>query len=245
MKLTDEGIKELLRQRPLRATPRKTECLTEEQFLKAAMRKLGDTERRRIANHLATCTDCTDSYRVVLQLRPWAEEAERVLAPRVAPTPAASRRFSDSLAAFWQRLNRDSRVRAIAAIVLIIVAGGSLLVWQWLRQTTQPGSIERAPVLPRLSIVPTDKAAVGEPPETFSWSAVEGATGYKVVIFDFQSTTVWESGRLRETSIRLPEPVRQRLLRNRPYYWRVIAEDALEQRQSELFQFTVTGGEQR
>jgi hypothetical protein len=73
-----------------------------------------------------------------------------------------------------------------------------------------------------------------------SWSALEKTLAYRVVLYDFQSTPIWESSRLTTTSVALPEEVRGRLSRNQTYYWRVIAEDAIEQRQSELFQFTVT-----
>ena len=244
MKLTEEGIKELLQRQP-RATSRPADCLTEQQFMQAATGEIDARERREVASHMAVCSDCASAYQALLQLEPWAEEAGRALAPSVSCGRGARRGFSDSIAAFWQHLIWDHRVRAIAATVLIILVGGSLLVWQSVRQRTPPGSIGRAPVLPRLNVLPPDRAVIDEPPETLSWSPLEGTTAYQVVIFDFQSSIVWQSARLRESSVRLPEPVRQRLQRNQSYYWRVIAEDAIEQRQSELFQFTVVAGERR
>src|SRR5262249_49379759 len=85
-----------------------------------------------------------------------------------------------------------------------------------------------------------NKAAINDPPQRLAWSAIEGGLTYRVVLYDFQSTPIWESGRLRENSATLPESIRQVLLRNQPYYWRIIFEDKIEQRQSELFQFTIT-----
>ena len=137
----------------------------------------------------------------------------------------------------------EPRYRAVAAIaaIVVLVAGSSLIVWQSKIHQEPPASNERAPISLGLNVEPPNKAAINQPPERLAWSAIEGGLTYRVVLYDFQSTPIWESGPLKESSATLPVAVRQLLLRNQPYYWRIIFEDKIEQRQSELFQFTITG----
>jgi hypothetical protein len=259
MKLTEEKLREIFQQQTARKTPRQTKCLTEDQFMRAATGEMSSEERRNIARHLITCIDCTEEYQALRSLETWAEDARIALAPSVeadsadSSSSSASRSsrgglqgFGHSVAAFWQRLVWETRARRLAAAgVMIILVASSVVIWQSIRHREPPVSTERARVSPRLSVEPPDKAILNQPPEKLAWSEMERAITYRVVLYDFQSTPVWESAPLRETSATLPESVRQQMLRNQPYYWRVIAEDAIDQRQSELFQFILTADERR
>jgi hypothetical protein len=240
MRLTDKTLKEIFQQQTARSSPRQNECITEEQLTRAASGAISNDERRKIANHLITCIDCTEDYRALLSLKPWAEEAQTALAPSTDHSVTTSR---PDRVRFWQRLIWEPRYRAVAAIaaIVVIVAGSSLIVWQSKIHQEPPASSERAPISLGLNVEPPNKATINQPPETLSWAATEGGLTYRVVLYDFQSTPIWESGRLKEGSATLPEAIRQVLLRNQPYYWRIIFEDKIEQRQSQLFQFTITG----
>jgi hypothetical protein len=150
------------------------------------------------------------------------------------------------VAAFGQRLLWEPSARAIGALALVIImAGGSLLIWQSMTTQREPSSGERSQVSFRLSVEPADGSSLSQVPEKLSWSPIERTITYRVVLYDFQSTPIWESARLRETAVELPDAVRRELAGGQRYYWRVIAEDAIEQRQSELFQFSLTGNESR
>ncbi|MEW6212190.1 MAG: hypothetical protein AB1631_27925 [Acidobacteriota bacterium] len=259
MKLTEEKLREIFQQQTARTTPRQTECLTEDQFMRAATGEMTSEERRNVARHLITCIDCTEEYRALRSLETWAEdscvkltssvEADSVNALLTSPARADRgrlQRLGDSVAAFWQRLIWEPGARRVAAVaVMIVVAASSVVIWQSIKRKEPPASTERARVSPRLSVEPPNKATLNQPPEKLVWSAVEHAITYRVALYDFQSTPIWESAPLRETSVAIPESVRGRLLRNQPYYWRVFAEDAIDQRQSELFQFTLTANEHR
>lgn len=274
MKLTEKELRDIFQQQTARSTPRQTECLTENQFIRAATREISSEERRNIARHLITCIDCTEEYRALRSLEPLAEDAHAMLTASIEADPVRLLPFAekvtrvsrwnglfassahsgriglqnlgDSVATFCRRLIWEPRARRVAAItVMILVAGSSLLIWQSIRHRDPPASTERARVSQRLSVDPPDRATISEPPEKLAWSAMGNAITYRVVLYDFQSTPIWESSRLRATSATLPESVRQRLARTQPYYWRVIAEDAIDQRQSELFQFSLTAEERR
>jgi hypothetical protein len=251
MKLTEEKLREIFQQQTARKTPRQAECLTEDQFMRAATGEMSSEERRSVARHLVTCIDCTEQYQALRSLETWAEDARRVLSPSAEASPARGgrgrlQRLGGSVAAFWQRLIWEPRARRVAAIaVMIVVAASSAVIWQSIRNKELPASTARARVSPRLSVDPPDRATISQPPEKLAWSDMEQAITYRVVLYDFQSTPIWESSSLREASAKLPESVRQQMLRNQPYYWRVFAEDAIDQRQSELFQFTLTADERR
>jgi hypothetical protein len=211
-----------------------------------------DEERLDVARHLAACMDCTEEYRAIRALEPWAQELQRDLqAPGQVPVTASEAfprqvqpseaRDSHSDAAVRKRISTSNRTRAVlAAAAMIVIAVTSLVIWQSSESRGPGQSSERSGLSFRLTVDPPNKATVPQAPAMLSWSALEKTLAYRVVLYDFQSTPIWESSRLTTTSVALPEEVRGRLSRNQTYYWRVIAEDAIEQRQSELFQFTVT-----
>jgi hypothetical protein len=74
---------------------------------------------------------------------------------------------------------------------------------------------------------------------------VESAEHYQVALYDFESTLIWESVPVTETAVIIPEPVRERLLPSRPYYWRVFVQTDAESHQSALLQFVITTGLQK
>jgi hypothetical protein len=211
-----------------------------------------DEERLDVARHLVACMDCTEEYRAIRALEPWAQELQRDLQSPGRTSVAAGEPFPRPVepaaaltphpdAGFWKRISTGTRTRAIfAAAAMIVIAATSLVIWQS-GTGREPGqSSERSGLSFRLTVDPPNKATVPRAPATLSWSALEKTLAYRVALYDYQSTPIWESSRLTTTSVALPEEVRSRLSRNQTYYWRVIAEDAIEQRQSELFQFTVT-----
>ncbi len=135
MKSTEEELKEVLQQQTARSTPRQAECLTEDQFVRAAMGEMTEQERVRVAHHLVTCVDCTDEYRSLRALKSWADEAEQILAAPAASTVAGSSlRVADKAVAptVWRRysaLSPQAGALALAASLLIVLglAGWLLL----------------------------------------------------------------------------------------------------------------------
>lgn len=271
MRLTEDQLKQIFQQRSAGTTRRRTGCLTQAQFTRAAAGEMRSEERREVARHLINCISCTEDYRTLRSLQPWADDAQAMLSQSPDSTPltlirdansnapgsrrkgasspadgSGLRRLRGSLYNFWQGLIWERRSRAVAAVAaIVVVVGSSLIVWRAVNPQEATTSSERAAVSLRLSVEPPNKATITEPPSQLSWSALERTLAYRVVLYDFQSTPIWESARLKESSATLPDSVRQRLLRDQTYYWRVIAEDAIDQRQSDLFQFTIAGDERK
>jgi anti-sigma factor RsiW len=93
MKLTKAQLKAIWQEQTARATPRRAECLSEEQFVRAVTGEMGQQERAQMARHLAACSDCVEEYRIPRSLRPLAEQAEAILAAFTAPEALRSDRI--------------------------------------------------------------------------------------------------------------------------------------------------------
>jgi hypothetical protein len=210
MKLTDDELRALYRERTARERSGAAECPTAEELLAGG---------KRVADHVATCSACADEYRMLRELRPVIERA--VGAEATAPRPAPS----------WRAL-------AVAA-ALVLVAGTALVVWQMSRPGTSPHPVERSERTEAVETSPPNRARLAAPPDTLSWSAVAAAESYRVRVFDFESTPVWESPPLTSAAVALPSEVRDALPRGKPVYWRVVVTAGVERSELGPFQFTV------
>jgi hypothetical protein len=78
MKVTSEDLKALYQEGTARSA--KVDCLSAETMMRAATGEVSEEERGRVADHLATCSDCAWEFRLVQALKPWAEEAGQAFA---------------------------------------------------------------------------------------------------------------------------------------------------------------------
>lgn len=211
MKLNSEELKKLYQQKTARSARPDAECPSPEMLIETASGELSRPERERVVDHMVACSDCAHEYRLI-----------RSRSAALSSHPAISRR----------------QVAAIAALLLVAFAVG-LALWRMSAPGYNPtenirgsgGLVER--------VEPPDGAQLDEAPRELSWSAVESAEEYQVALYDSASTPIWESGPVSETSIPLPERVRQNLKRGEPLYWRVIARRGIDRRRSELFRFMI------
>jgi len=248
MKLMTDELKKLYQQRTTRSARRQAECLSEETLLRATMGELSQAERERVADHLMACSDCAEEYRLIRSLKPWAEQ---VAAPSGEPAPQAKATGKPVGWAAWVQTFCGQLVwvpkwRAVAVVAMIVVAVGvSLTLWRARQPGVEPVPSERGEVSVTMQIEPPNRALLREAPRRLAWSAVEGAESYQVVLYDLESTPIWESPPVTSTVIRVPEAIRQELHRGQSYYWRVITQSGIERRQSEVFQFILTTDEHR
>jgi hypothetical protein len=73
MKLNSEELRSLYQRETARSN-RRSDCLTEEVLARAVARELDQPERERIADHLASCSDCAKEYRAAKSIKSWADE---------------------------------------------------------------------------------------------------------------------------------------------------------------------------
>lgn len=78
MKLNSEELRSLYQQETARSNRRSdSDCLTEEVLARAVAGELNQSERERIADHLATCSDCAKEYSAAKSIKAWADENVR------------------------------------------------------------------------------------------------------------------------------------------------------------------------
>ena len=72
-----------------------------------------------------------------------------------------------------------------------------------------------------------------------SWSPNPAAASYTVVLYDAQLTPIWESEPLTSPTVTLPREVRDGIVAEVVYFWRVISIVGGERLQSPVHRFTV------
>jgi hypothetical protein len=224
MKLSSEELRRVYREETARRVGPGGECPKAEVFLQAALGKMATGERDRMTDHLIICSDCAEEYRLIASTMAQPKPVATMPDAQQAPSPCP--RFP------------VLRVAAIAASIVILV-GASFLVWRAARPAYPPPEDPRGAGSLVLEVEPKDRTALAEIPRRLSWSPVEPAESYQVILYDFESTPIWESAEVKETSIAIPQAVRQTLGHGKPIFWRVIARQGVERRRSALFQFVI------
>lgn len=227
MKVTDDELKGIYQARTARgASPG---CPSAEVFLRAAAHQIDADESGQLIDHLVHCSDCTEEYRLVVSSAHTTESEK--------PTHQRGEKGSAS-APRWVGF-RKWRLAAAVALVAI-AAAASVVIWQASRRVDDSSDRVRGMASVAVELVPRDRATLSEPPRELSWSAIDFAETYRVVIYDHKSTPVWESAPADVASVALPDSVRQEIrARGGVTYWRIIIQHGVESRSSELFQFTV------
>jgi hypothetical protein len=221
MRLNDLELRNLYQRRTARRGMHDG-CPAPEELVRAALGDLDAEQRGRLADHLVGCSDCSREVLLLRSLRP-AEVA--------GPGPSVARALP------------RSRLLALAA-GLVLAAGLSWLLWPQAWRFEAPPPVQRGEETPALSpapaiqVEPRHGAALAEPPERLSWEP-EAEASYRVVLYDFELTVLWESPKLTTASVQLSPELRERLRRGRIHFWRVFVESGLERRQSRLYEFTL------
>src|SRR5262245_26687675 len=76
MKLTEDHLKELIRQHTGRSARGDAECLGEDTLMRVVAHDLSREEHEKVVKHLGSCSDCALEYRVVRSLKSWVDEDE-------------------------------------------------------------------------------------------------------------------------------------------------------------------------
>ena len=190
-------------------------CPSDERLASLALGELGGAERTELTGHVVSCRRCSRAMKDLLELQ---REAERELPP--------SRRRG------WPRW----RI-AVAAAVVIFVAGLPVLLR---RNGPSPGatpSFPRGQAAAAGAIEPTDRSTLSAAPARLRWPKETGADGYQVVLYDLESTPIWESPVVVAAEVEIPASVRTALRVGSDYYWRVTTIAGIDRRSSPLHRF--------
>jgi anti-sigma factor RsiW len=195
----------------------RSDCPTPEELARAVSGELPAPTRMRLAQHLASCSDCAEEFRLAAALEPFA--AKHGAAER--PAFPAMRRFA------W-------------AAAVVVGLGIGISVWQ----LTQPAGGEpvRAPATgtPFTVVAPVDGAKLGDAPIALSWRLDGQPRAGRLELFDATLAPLWRSSGAAPPPFQLPADVRQRIsARGGRVYWRVVFAGELGEERSPLAGFTV------
>ena len=73
MKLTNTELQALYHWQPARAELNRTDCLSPELLTRIAVQDVSEAERLTIADHLTTCPDCAQEYKIARATKAWAQ----------------------------------------------------------------------------------------------------------------------------------------------------------------------------
>lgn len=227
MKLSEEKLKQIVRANTSPASDERVECLSAIDLRLAASGELPNEMRKRVAEHLASCSACVDEFHVLRSLREWAAEDGAADEKLVDPRQQKAWRG-------WLSFPRWA-----TALGVFLVAAISISVW--ILQTLPPDEsrYERGSGSLTVETDPKDGARLNAPPERLSWKSQTASAGYRVEIYDFESTLLWKSGFIKSNAVEIPPDVRQKLTPGQIYHWRVFFIDG-HTLKSQLLSFRLT-----
>jgi len=208
-------------------TTAKKHCPSRNTFVGAMMREIDKNDREAFFSHVSVCPECRLKFGALAELE--AElEAKKSLIPEVGLSAAEERALRRVGRQRWRELSgRGIRLippplclpaAAVAAGLVLILLGYYFFIRipssdQALRgkQSQQIGLLE-----------PGEKCK--RTPEVFRWTDVEGRDGFLVTIIDDELNTIFSEG-VKESELRLPVEVRDKLERGKTYLWTVEATD--------------------
>ena len=129
MPLSEDDLRTLWRERTSTTPPERAFCLTEVDWAHLLSKQMNAAERARTAEHIGSCAQCADEYRLLQPLQAWGENVERVLSPE---DRGRTSRFHASRA-WWSSPRLALAVSA--ATVLLMTQGATL--WQFAASTRE------------------------------------------------------------------------------------------------------------
>lgn len=201
-------------------------CPKKEVFVRAFMGELHGEEEREFLRHLTLCGRCRRAIEALAELQADLEVRETAI-PEISLSRDDERELrsmaTEQVRAYSRRLGavvfKPARVAVALAAALVLVMLGTMFL---LKIPVSQQAVRGARLAQLRLHRPEGK--LKEAPRIFSWSEVKGADSYHLVIIDAALDTIYETG-LGGTKLQLPEEVRQRFQRQKPYLWTISAQD--------------------
>ena len=134
MTLSEDDLRTLWQERTANVPSDRPLCLTEVDWTRLLSRQMDAAERARTAEHIGSCSQCADEYRLLQPLQAWGEDMERVLSP--------GDRGSTSRWTGWRAWWSSPRLALAmtAATVLLMTQGATL--WQFAGITRENAQLQ-------------------------------------------------------------------------------------------------------
>ena len=204
----------------------KTNCPSDDVFIKAFMQKLSLDEIEKLIDHSLICNRCYQKFELMKQLsyeleRRWSEFSEGNLVPEaeedLKKLALDKIKKIKSTRSFFFNLIPAKFIAAGIALTIIIT--GFLFITKIKHREVyreEGNEVEITLIKPSGIIL--------EPPSIFSWTIYEGTDSYRFELIDDDLNTLY-SKTANENHIKIPEEVRQKLKKGKTYIWKVKARD--------------------
>ena len=145
MKLSSKDLQEMIRQETTRPAPQRQNCLSADTIMRAAAGELPQEERQQVTEHLMTCADCVEEYRLAHSLKDWSVQAALAATESQSVTAESQSHLKEKVGSvrptFWQRLtgllSPAALPYAMAAAMLIVSLTLALWVASLHKQSQQ------------------------------------------------------------------------------------------------------------
>jgi hypothetical protein len=190
---------------------------------------LGDTQNqngRELLEHVWRCPCCRPKMQALAKVKAALDaQADRI--PETGLAEKEARALRQVAAEELRRLKPPARspwvkpvpVAAAALVAVIALAAG----YFYLSDAVQSRFTMRGAVSQELRLQGPG-LRLGEAPADFSWNDVPGRDDFLFSLIDEDLNTIYEL-ETHETSLRLPEAERQKLIKGKCYLWSVLAVD--------------------
>jgi hypothetical protein len=135
MTLSEDDLRTLWRERTAQVLTDRPLCLTEADWTRLLSKQMDAAERVHAAEHIGSCAQCADEYRLLQPLQGWGEGVKRVL----SPGDRGSTSRWDRWRAWWSSPRLSL---ALSAVTLLLVTQGVTL-WRSAQIARENAQLER------------------------------------------------------------------------------------------------------
>ena len=194
-------------------------CPSRDQLAALAAGGAAGRDRGRILDHVASCNRCAREVQALRRLEPRPREVANELEPGAGvPRPAARFRRRHGL---------------LAAGLVAVALGGTTLLNP--RSPAPAAGVVRSAA--EAAARPAPDSRLEAAPAELSWPPQQGATGYRVRLFDAGAQVLWDGEPVAAPAWQLPPAARENLLPGRSYFWTVDIEGSVRRRSLGPFWF--------
>ena len=180
-------------------------CLSPEKLMLLARRELSDKEKEDSLRHIIDCIYCSREMKEILKILHYEKQFVDDL--------TKSRKKTKKIFPGW-----NWKTAAAAAVLFFLIVSSYFLVTRIKHSINFRGSSSHF-----LNLIEPVDTYTSKPLPVFKWTEVKKAEYYVLEIYDEFLFPLWESSKLYNPRLQLPEEVVYSLSSNTGYYWMVTA----------------------
>ena len=239
MESKDKDLKDFYQLHIKEHAPSKKSCPDIVVLARSFSTETSENEKIKIIDHISSCGNCFKKFEMLRQIlkgsKKLADQFEG-LSLSEAEVKELKQRAQNRIHEFESHENQEEKVNPIQKFIatfktkpalkygtaiagVFIVALAAFFVTK-IPRTLQEGALRGEKLESILLISP--KGELVETPTKFQWASVAGAKEYQVVLLDVELTRIWISENTESNVISIPSKVRNRLQKEKVFYWKVV-----------------------